>query len=145
MSRQSVLKVLVWSQAQCNSWQADPSTVTYKAVNLVTLRPCPSVQSLTSRALGSDLHPAAKFGKGVYIAHPLGAARRPLPSFMFYSLLRLCGPCLQLACRSVQPLQHLKCGFRLGGQAFCDTLCRMCCWSCVQCFISCLMGRRSRV
>ena len=33
------------------------------------------VQSLTSRALGADLHPAARFGKGVFIAHPLGAAR----------------------------------------------------------------------
>lgn len=31
------------------------------------------VQSLTSRALGADLHPAARFGQGVFIAHPLGA------------------------------------------------------------------------
>ncbi|CAL8463506.1 g3040 [Coccomyxa elongata] len=30
------------------------------------------IQSLTSRALGADLHPAAQFGKGVFLAHPLG-------------------------------------------------------------------------
>lgn len=29
-------------------------------------------QSLTSRALGADLHPAARFGKGVFLAHPIG-------------------------------------------------------------------------
>ena len=38
------------------------------------------LQSLTSRALGADLHPAAHFGKGVFIAHPLGA---PLPARAF--------------------------------------------------------------
>ena len=39
------------------------------------------LQSLTSRALGADLHPAAHFGKGVFIAHPLGA---PLPVRAFF-------------------------------------------------------------
>ena len=39
------------------------------------------LQSLTSRALGADLHPAAHFGKGVFIAHPLGA---PLPARAFF-------------------------------------------------------------
>ena len=39
----------------------------------LSLKELACVQSLTSRALGADLHPAANFGQGVFIAHPLGA------------------------------------------------------------------------
>ena len=47
------------------------------------LRNLACVQSLTSRALGADLHPAAHFGQGVFIAHPLGA-----PSLSSYCSLQ---------------------------------------------------------
>ena len=40
------------------------------------------LQSLTSRALGADLHPAAHFGKGVFIAHPLGVSL-PVRALLF--------------------------------------------------------------
>ena len=50
-------------------------------------RPAPDtffarLQSLTSRALGADLHPAAHFGKGVFIAHPLGVSL-PVRALLF--------------------------------------------------------------
>jgi len=35
------------------------------------------IQSQLSGALGADIHPAAVFGRGVLIQHPLGAGRLP--------------------------------------------------------------------
>lgn len=38
------------------------------------------VQSQLSEALGADIHPAAEFGRGVLIQHPLGA--RPFTTWL---------------------------------------------------------------
>ena len=70
------------------------------------------MQSLTSRALGADLHPAAKFGKGVFIAHPLGA---PLArhctciaaAAFFNGLFKLHSSCHRLL-KSQQGIQQLS-------------------------------------
>ena len=79
----------------------DLKILLYQYLELRRMSSHVSAQSLTSRALGADLHPAAKFGKGVYIAHPLGerplnTSRAPLSVPVFHAWLDF----MLVACRT---------------------------------------------